>query len=372
MLLRPEKIMLLKRKMSIFSVSCGGTGGHVFPGVATAMALKRRGHDVTLWLSGKAIETATRHAWDGPVVSIGAEGFSLHPLRLPRTVLTLARVYRASLRELRRQHPQALLAMGSYSSLGPVLAARTLGIPVILHDANVIPGKAVSMLSCMAKAIAISFPETREHLRHGNIHITGLPLRKQMEEAASQPPPPSSKFTVLTMGGSQGAQRLNEMVPLALGRLRASGIAVEAIHLSGEKAKSAVEAAYHEAHVPATVYGFCTDMVSVYRQTSVAISRSGANSCLELALFGIPAILVPYPHSARDHQVANARAMAEAGAAKLVEQKDLTPEVLENFFTTHAGHPDTLATMRQAARARALTGADEALADLIENTIRAR
>ena len=336
------------------------------------MALKRRGHDVTLWLSGKAIETATRHAWNGPVVSIGAEGFSLHPLKLPRTLLTLVRVYRVSLRELRRQRPQALLAMGSYSSLGPVLAARTLGIPVILHDANVIPGKAVSMLSCMAKAIAISFPETREHLRHSHIQVTGLPLRKQMEEAAAQAIPPPPVFTVLTMGGSQGAQRLNEMVPEVLGRLRAEGIAVEAIHLAGEKAKSAVEVAYGQAHVPATVYGFCTDMVSVYRRASVAISRSGANSCLELALFGIPAVLVPYPLSARNHQVANARAMAEAGAAKLVEQKDLTPEVLETFFRLHARQPDSLAAMRQAARSRAITGADEALADLIENTIRAR
>ena len=121
------------------------------------------------------------------------------------------------LKALRQQNPQAVLAMGSYSSLGPVLAARCLGIPVILHEANVIPGKAVTTLSRFAKAIAISFPETRQHLHHSAITLTGLPLRKEMEQAAIAVTPEPAAFTVLTMGGSQGAQRLNETLPIALG-----------------------------------------------------------------------------------------------------------------------------------------------------------
>lgn len=353
--------------MGEFSISCGGTGGHVFPGVATATALRKRGHGVTLWMSGKAIETATRHAWDGPVVRIGSEGFSLHPLQLPRTLIALTRAFMTSLQTLRSHRPQALLAMGSYSSLGPVLAARCLRIPVVLHEANVVPGKAVTTLSRFARAIAISFPETRAHLSHPRIVCTGLPLRKQMEEAASaiQAAPPGT-FTVLTMGGSQGAQRLNEVVPIALGRLRAAGFPVEAIHLSGEKARPSVEEAYRVAEVPATVYGFCTDMISVYRRSSLCISRSGANSCLELALFGIPALLIPYPNSVRDHQLANARAMAEAGAAVVLEQPELTAERLEAMLQRLGRPPGRLDPMRQAARGRAITGADQRLADLIE------
>jgi UDP-N-acetylglucosamine--N-acetylmuramyl-(pentapeptide) pyrophosphoryl-undecaprenol N-acetylglucosamine transferase len=334
--------------------------------MATAKALQRRGHDVTLWLSGKAIETATRHEWHGPVVSTGAEKLSFQPLHLPRTLLNLHRVYDASLKTLKEQKPQALLAMGSYSSLGPVLAARRLNIPVLLHEANVIPGKAVSTLARFAKAIAISFPETRGHLKHPSITLTGLPLRKEMEEAAATPAPAPAVFTVLTMGGSQGAQRLNETVPVALGRLLAAGIPVDAIHLAGEKAKDAVEAAYRAAGVPATVYGFCTDMVSVYRRTSLAISRSGANSCLELALFGIPALLVPYPHSARDHQLANARAMTEAGAANVIEQHHLTPDRLAEAIRALAINPGKQEAMRTAARTRALSGADNRLAELME------
>ena len=352
--------------MAKFSVSCGGTGGHVFPGMATAKALQGRGHEVTLWLSGKAIETATRHAWNGAVVSTGAEKLSFHPLRLPRTLFNLRRVYCASVRTLKEQKPRALLAMGSYSSLGPVLAARRLGIPVVLHEANVVPGKATSALSRFATAVAISFPETREHLKHPSITLTGLPLRQEMEEAAATPATAPSVFTVLTMGGSQGAQRLNETVPPALGRLLAMGIPVDAIHLSGEQAKASVEQAYRAAGVPATVYGFCTDMVSVYRRTSLAISRSGANSCLELALFGIPALLVPYPHSVRDHQLENARAMAKAGAANLIEQQDLTPGRLTEAIRAFAIARGKLDAMRAAAHTRSLPGADVRLAELME------
>jgi UDP-N-acetylglucosamine--N-acetylmuramyl-(pentapeptide) pyrophosphoryl-undecaprenol N-acetylglucosamine transferase len=358
--------------MAKFSVSCGGTGGHVFPGMATALALQKRGHAVTLWLSGKAIETATRHAWSGPVISIGAEKLSFHPLHLPRTLLSLLRVYRTSVKALREQQPDALLAMGSYSSIGPVLAARRLGIPVILHEANVIPGKAVSTFSRLATAIAISFPETRTTLKHPAMTLTGLPLRKEMEMAATLPTNTPPVFTVLTMGGSQGAQRLNETVPTALARLIAAGIPVEAIHLSGEKAKSSVEESYLAAGVPATVYGFCSDMVSVYRRTSLAISRSGANSCLELALFGIPALLVPYPHSARDHQLANARAMADAGAAEVLEQQDLSPERLAESIRFLATNPTAQSAMRRAARSRSLAGADNRLADLIEKVAASR
>jgi len=351
--------------MAKYSISCGGTGGHVFPGMATGLALQKRGHDVALWLSGKAIESATRQAWSGQVIDIESTKISFHPLRLPTTVITVIRAYRASIKALRAQKPAALLAMGSYSSLGPVLAARRLNIPVILHEANVIPGKAVSVLSRFASAVAITFPETRHYLKHPNIHVTGLPLRKEMEKAALVQTEPPAIFTVLTMGGSQGAQRLNEMVPLALGQLRKEGIVVAAIHLAGESAKPYVEEAYRQAGVPATVYGFCSDMVSAYRQTSLAISRSGANSCLELALFGIPAILIPLPSSARDHQKANAKAMMAAGAATMLEQGALTPDLLAESLRTVIARPQELTGMSAKARARSAAGADESLADLI-------
>jgi len=333
--------------------------------MATGLALQKRGHEVALWLSGKAIEAATRHAWTGQVINIEAAKLSFQPLQLPRTFFMVIRTYRASIKALRKQQPDALLAMGSYSSLGPVLAARRLNIPVILHEANVIPGKAISLLSRFATAVAITFPETRNYLKHKKIQLTGLPLRKEMVEAARMPTGIPARFTVLTMGGSQGAQRLNEMVPIALGHLREAGIDVAAIHLAGEKAKATVEKAYRKAGVPATVYGFCSDMVSIYRQTSLAISRSGANSCLELAMFGIPAILIPLPTSARDHQKANAKARMAAGAAILLEQGTLSPDLLAETIRALATNAGKMKEMREQTKARTSAGADEALADLI-------
>jgi UDP-N-acetylglucosamine--N-acetylmuramyl-(pentapeptide) pyrophosphoryl-undecaprenol N-acetylglucosamine transferase len=352
-------------------VSCGGTGGHMFPGLATAQTLLGRGHEVTVLIGGKRIEASTRQAWTGPVVVVPAEGLSAHPLRLPRSLLVLARVYRQCVREFRRLQPDALLAMGSYSSVGPVLAARRLRIPVVLHEANVIPGRAIEFLSRFAAAVAISFDETRAHLRHPRLELTGIPLRRELAAAAQTTGDPPV-FTVLVMGGSQGAQRLNQAIPAAITRLAAAGLAARVIHLAGERDRAAVEAAYRAHGIAAVVHGFLADMASAYRQTSVAVCRSGAASCAELALFGLPAILVPYPEAARDHQRANALALQSTGAAVLVDQSELTPERLGDLLQALAADPARRQVMRQASLARALPGADRNLADLVERAAASR
>lgn len=355
-----------------FSVSCGGTGGHVFPGLATARELQARGHTVTLWLAGKAIEAASRHAWNGPVVSIRSDGISASPLHFPLSIIAVARAYRASLRALRATAPQVVLAMGSYSSVGPVLAARRLRIPIVLHEANVIPGRTIDVLRRFARAVAISFPETRDHLVHPRLVTTGLPLRKELEEAAARPTPAPDGFTILVMGGSQGARRLNATVSETLCRLHRAGLPIRVLHLSGEHDRPAMEAAYAAAGVPHAVHGFLRDMPTAYRAASFAIARSGANSCMELALFGVPALLVPLPEAVRNHQLANARAMAAAGAADVVEQAGLSIDWLADYLRGCLAAPDRLARMRFAARRRAIVGADRSLADLVEEVAAGR
>ena len=349
------------------SVACGGTGGHIFPGLATAQALNSRGHQVTLWLAGKTIEQATRGVWEGPVVTIPAQGFPLNPVRLVRSLLVLRHAYRTACDHMRRSRPDALLAMGSYASTAPVLAARRLRVPIVLHEANVIPGRAIGFLARYADALGVAFDETRQHLAHPRVTLTGMPIRKELEAAAAASPAPDPQaFTVLVMGGSQGAHALNETAVQALAGLRAQGFRARVIHLAGTRDEPAIAEAYRRANVPATVYGFLNDMGLAYRQASVAISRSGAASCAELALFGIPALLVPYPHAARNHQAANARAMAGAGAAVVVEQKDLIPTRVAEFLKSCHDQPDRLQRMRAAAQARAIPGADARLADLVE------
>lgn len=359
-----------------FCVSCGGTGGHMFPGLATARVLQGRGHRVEVWTGGRRIEEATRRTWDGPVVTIPAEGLSASPLRLPRSLLILARVYCRCVAELRRSRPHALLAMGSYSSIGPVLAARRLNIPVVLHEANVIPGQAIERLSRFASAVAISFEETRNHLHHPRLELTGIPLRQELcatsRSAIPDLPEQSPEFTVLVMGGSQGAQRLNQIVPEALAHLRRGGLTLRVIHLAGERDRGAVQSAYEAAGIAHTVHGFLADMASAYRAASVAVCRSGAASCAELALFGLPAVLVPYPQAARDHQRANALALQSAGAALLLDQADLTPDRLAGLLRPLATDPGHRVAMARAAHARALPDADERLADLVERVAATR
>ncbi len=352
--------------MAFLAVSCGGTGGHVFPGVATAKTLQQRGHDVCLLLAGRSIESATQFAWQGETLNTGAAEFSLRPSRLIPGLSNFCRSYGFCRRAFRARRPAALLSMGSYSSAGPVTAAATLRIPVILHEANVIPGRATTLFAPLATTIAVSFPETVEYLRASRTCLTGLPLRREIEQAAISPSEASACGTLLVMGGSQGAQWLNRMIPEAVAAIFPRGYLRRVIHLSGQRDRDHVERAYSSAGIPAEVHAFCRDMGHAYRRSSFAISRAGANSCMELAAFGVPALLVPYPHSARNHQLANAKAMAASGAADVLEQSQLGVGPLVDFLTRRLSSPDDLQRMRECALHRALTGADTKLADLVE------
>jgi UDP-N-acetylglucosamine--N-acetylmuramyl-(pentapeptide) pyrophosphoryl-undecaprenol N-acetylglucosamine transferase len=358
--------------MARIAVSCGGTGGHVFPGVATAQTLRRRGHEVSLLMAGRSIESATRFAWDGRVVNTGASKLSMKPLRLLPSLINLYCVYRRCRREFIRHRPAALLSMGSYSSAGPILASYRLKIPIILHEANVVPGKATETFGRFATAIAITFPETSAYLKSTKTVLTGLPLRKDLEHSSTLPHKSRERQTLLVMGGSQGAQRINQLMPDVIALIQASGLPLDVIHLAGSSDRDTVAKAYANARVTAEVHGFQQDMAAVYKRTDFAISRAGANSCLELAMFGIPSLLIPYPFSARDHQVANARAMAAVQAADMIEQKDITVDGLTNHLRKRLTDSIALSAMRQAAHQRAILGADEKLADLVEEVTRPR
>lgn len=352
--------------MAFLAVSCGGTGGHVFPGVATARALQERGHSVALLLAGRSIEAATRFAWEGETLSTGAAAFAFQPSRIVPGIINLARSSLYCLRTFRARRPAAILSMGSYSSAGPVTAAAALRIPVLLHEANVIPGRATTLFAPLATRIAISFPETSAHLSKSKCRLTGLPLRGEIEQAAQMPGTSDSSATLLVMGGSQGAQWLNMVVPEAVAAIFPGGLIRKVIHLSGERDRTRVEKAYASAGIPAEVHAFCRDMGGAYHRASFAISRAGANSCMELAAFGIPALLVPFPHSARNHQLANARAMAAAGAADVREQGKLSQGTLADYLGNRLASREALQHMRDQARRRAILGADTHLADLVE------
>lgn len=353
------------------AVACGGTGGHTFPGVATAEVLKKRGHAVTLWLAGRDVEGGSLAGWSGPVVSIRAAGF---PSGLSfRAVAVAWRLFVAFLQcraRMKTNPPDVLLAMGSYASVGPVLAARTLGVPVVLHEANAVPGRAIAFLSRFAVAVAVVFKEASAYLRHSRVVVTGFPVRTDLDTRFEDGVLKPGLFTVLVMGGSQGAHRLNEIAPPALIRAHGKGVPLQVIHLAGRHDADAVRSVYEKAGVPAAVFDFLKEMGKAYHAANLAIARAGAASCTELSVCGVPALLVPLPHVSRDHQMANARAMAATGGVDVVKDGDLSVEGLSEYVEKAHRDPQKLAAMKAKIRSAAGSGAADRIADLVESVAR--
>ncbi len=355
-------------------VACGGTGGHIFPGLATARELQQRGHEVSLWMSGKHVETAAVQGWTGPVVTAQAEGFENGvSLRSLGTMWKLLRAIRACRRAMRADRPDVMLAMGSYACVGPLGAARWCRVPYVLHESNVVPGRAIQLFARGAAAVGGCFEETGYHLKRCDLVLTGMPLRAELEAAAAAQAirSPGEPFTVLVMGGSGGARTLNEVAPAALAELARRGLRPAILHLSGRAGEAEVRAAYERAGLAAEVFGFTHDMAGLYARAHLALCRSGAATCSELGAFGVPALLVPYPFAVRDHQMANARALEKAGAADVVPDGDLTAGWLAEYLGERMAHPERLQAMRVATRRHGRARGTAALADLVESCGRA-
>ena len=353
------------------AVTCGGTGGHVFPGVATASALKAKGHDVRIVLSGRSVEGETPGGWDGGIIHVPCRQPRWRdPVNAGKSLFSLVSAFFSALAQLRRFRPRALLAMGSYTSIPPVLAARVLRIPVVLHEANAIPGVAVSRLCHFAEKVCIAFDEAADHLPHSVQTVnTGLPVRSGIvgESAGAYADP--SRFTLLVMGGSQGAQAVNQAVSGAV-RLLAQdpeeAALLRIIHLAGRSNEDAVRQSYSGIDsIPVTVIGFSNEMGKLYAASDFCISRAGAASCFELCLCGIPALLVPLPGLAHDHQTANARAMVRLGACDLIAQAELNPESLATYIKTIRRDNVKRSALRSALLANARPNAADELADCV-------
>jgi UDP-N-acetylglucosamine--N-acetylmuramyl-(pentapeptide) pyrophosphoryl-undecaprenol N-acetylglucosamine transferase len=349
-----------------FIIACGGSGGHVFPGVATGHVLQKAGHEVDLWLAGKSIETKTIKGWSGSVATIPMDwGLTSSSVALFRTTFSLLRAWFDCRRRLRKNSPDVLLAMGSRASLIPVAAARSLGIPVVLHESNVMPGKAIEFLSRrFLVTVALGFAETALYLPGRHTVVTGFPLRDMTPTGPLPGLPPGPAPAILVMGGSQSSTKVNELGCDALIRLHRSGIPLRVIHLAGTKQEQAIRKAYADAGVPHVVFGFLHDMGAAYASASLAISRAGAASCAELASFGVPAFFIPYPH-AGNHQRLNALAMDKAGAAVMRTQDSLSVEGLANRIGSLLADPAALARMRDAALKASTPDAANRLADLL-------
>ena len=346
--------------MKTILIMAGGTGGHVFPGLAVADYLRAQGWRV-VWMGnpeGMEARLVPSRGYEMAWVRFAAlrgKGV-LRVLMLP---LNLLRAFRQALRELSRVKPDVVLGMGGYVTFPGGMMAALSGRPLVVHEQNSVAGLANRVLAGVADRILTGFPNV---LKKGE--WTGNPVRA---EIAVLPPPAqrygarSGRLDVLVVGGSLGAQALNAAVPAAL-TLLAPEARPQVTHQSGAKQLDELRAAYAKAGVEAELVDFIDDMASRYAAADLVICRAGALTIAELAAAGVASVLVPFPHAVDDHQSGNARFLAEAGAAILLPQKELTPGKLAGLL--HELTRDKLAAMAEKARALAKPEATRAVSEV--------
>lgn len=315
------------------AIACGGTGGHLFPGIAVGHELVARGCDVSLLISPKDVDqTAVRGvAHEFKVVTLPAVGLT------GRNVLKFAsaslKSYRAALAAFHDRRPAAVLAMGGFTSAPPVLAGKRLGAATFLHESNTIPGRANRWLAHVVDECFVGFPEAAPRLRNRQVAVTGTPVRPGF--AVSDPAGARvalgldpEKPVLVVMGGSQGAAGINELVLAAFPKLLERLPDLQLFHLTGVQDCERVRAAFASFGRRVRVQAFFSEMELLLAAATVAISRSGASSLAELAAMRLPSVLIPYPAAVDDHQRFNAQAFAASGAARVVLQKGATTEEL--------------------------------------------
>ncbi|MBL9128720.1 MAG: UDP-N-acetylglucosamine--N-acetylmuramyl-(pentapeptide) pyrophosphoryl-undecaprenol N-acetylglucosamine transferase, partial [Verrucomicrobiales bacterium] len=314
------------------AIACGGTGGHLFPGLAVAERLWEAGLRVTLVVSPKDIDRqALRGDERFDLLTLPAVGLSGG--RYLRFAWASLRSYRAAKAAFRESRPGALLSMGGFTSVPPALAVRRSGGVVFLHEANAVPGRANRWLARWAHRGFVYFPEAASRLRMRNVEVMGMPVRRVFRDLDAGACRMAlglrtDRPVLLVMGGSQGAGGINDALLSAAPRIAAGVAGLQILHLTGTADEAKVRAGYAERKIKALVRPFLTEMELGIGAADAAVARAGASSAAELAAVRVPSLLIPYPHAADDHQTANARALERGGAALWMRQSDVVPEVL--------------------------------------------
>ena len=312
-------------------IAGGGTGGHLFPGVAIAEELRARDPDAAITFVGtkRGIEARVLPdlGWNLELIevsglkTVGALGAIRGLLRLPKALWQARKVVKAF-------KPDAVVGVGGYASGPVVLMARLRGIPTAICEQNSIPGLTNKILGRVVRAVFLSFQESARFFKPKKIQLTGNPVRRELvQKLLAAPPPAGERVHILVSGGSLGAVAVNELAARALIEL-CKTTPVTITHQTGEKDLAATTKRYADAGVTADCRAFIKDMATTYLAADLVIGRAGATTVAELAIAGKPAIFIPYPFAADNHQEINAREMADAGAALMFRQAELTADKL--------------------------------------------
>lgn len=359
----------------VIAVFAGPSGGHLFPALAFSEKFKEKVPKARLFfvtsLKGEPlIQGFPKHVFEEIIF---LENFPSSPgisLRTLTFLLKLVRAFEESYRCLSRLHPDLCIGFGSYVSFPGIVLSSIKKIPTLIHEQNQVPGKANRHLAVWVKTVAVSFPETFSEIPARRRALTGLPLRSQLTEAAarsrglqSEAPRDSKKFSLLVVGGSQGANSINRAVLGAFSNLTSEEKNEFAVtHITGKSDFEAVSEAYRGLNIKARVFPFFENMEALYAEADLAVCRAGANTLFELALFGVPAILIPYPY-AGGHQQENATEFVNRGAAFCEPEAALTAERLLTLMRDVKGN---LPLRRKMAAAMRTFSAEDAPLRLVE------
>jgi UDP-N-acetylglucosamine--N-acetylmuramyl-(pentapeptide) pyrophosphoryl-undecaprenol N-acetylglucosamine transferase len=367
-----------------FVIACGGTGGHLFPGLAVAEILHERGHGVLLLVSEKEIDTVALRDHPEfrreklPSIGMPAVLSPAFPRFLKRgweSLSTCRQLYS-------RYQPSAVLGMGGFTSAAPLLAARLKGIPCYLHESNAIAGRANRLASRWTDRVLLGLRACEPSFPRSTCIVTGTPVRKNLSTTLDKGKSRAvfgldpARPTLLVMGGSQGAAGINQLLFRSAAFLKdfvnEEGQPVQVIHLTGERDDNLALINYQREGIMAYVSSFHHRMEEAYSAADIVVSRAGAASLSELSQFSLPSILIPFPFAADLHQHRNAEAFRDAGAAEMIEEKTADPEsfalLIRNLLT------DGRRRERMACAAGAVLprGASGLVADVLEQGIATR
>jgi len=345
----------------------GGTGGHLFPAVALAQRLLAEDPEARVHFIGTArgIESRVLPQLGLPLTTVDIEGVVGRGWRSKLGLLPkLVRSVRQSQALLDRFAPDVVVGVGGYASAPALVAALLRKTPTLIHEQNAWPGLTNRLLAAWVDRVCLSITDADRAFHRGKVVVTGNPLRSGMEEC---PPLPEAGLSLLIFGGSRGARAINDLVLAALPGLDSLRGALRIRHQTGSDDFERVRDGYQAAGWRAEVVPFIDDMAAAYGEAQLVVCRSGATTIAELTACGRPALLIPYPHAAGDHQTGNARALARRGAALMLPQAELNAELLARLVRDLLADRERLQSMAGAARSLAKRGA----ADLILKECRA-
>ncbi len=356
------------------AISCGGTGGHIFPGLAVADRLVQSGCDVTILISGKEVDKRACEAISGvSVFELPAVGMKRGEIK--RFLSSTFKSIRKCREYFKLHKPDAVFSTGGFVSVAPILVGKLMGASVFLHESNTIPGRANRVLSRLADGVFVGFKFTTKFFSQKKVKFTGTPVRPDFLNINKELCRRSlgindNRPVLLIVGGSQGAHPINDLFLKSMPLLKERMANWKFIHITGKDDCDIMRSAYKEAGLDALVFNFYEKMSILLGSATVVVSRAGASFLAELCAVGVPPLLIPFPYAADNHQFYNGLAFVKAGAGRMLEQHKATAELLVGMISQLGEEAESRRENLKALREFNSNKSAEIIADIIRQRIK--